>query len=641
MVNLVSTAGQTPLTTDQEAADDGSLKRLKLRHQRRRLRESIQRFTRLSGLRGCGTRLTGTEVGVHVGKNAARFAGLQSCHSVWSCPICQARIRAARSVELEKAALAWLKAGHGLYMATLTVPHWKNVQLASRVKEGHKCAGQRSCTCRCKCPVLAPAPGMSRPPCTCACPVNPGQLASVVEAWRGVQGGTWWTGRHVIREGAPALWGPGWEADDRYVRRQEYGPDGRPAGPATVWQDGFRDRWGIVGTTRTIEITYGNNGWHSHAHVLIWTEDPATEERGEAIEEELFTRWAKRCDAVGLPVPARGEIREKDGKRIRKGVDVTAATSEKADALGRYVVKLQEGGALAMEMTRYDLKVARGEKGITALELAAIAAAGNQEAIDLWHEYEFATRGLQCLTWSQGLRERLAHLVEMDEREDDQIPDEETAETPEQPSLLITRDAWWRLIVPVHWARAEILYQAEVGGLPAAIGVLDKLGLVRGTDYGPPEQMSGPVLPSIPQLRRGQTARTVRRDRRKAVDDAVLTRTPAQWAHDQEQRRAATQRQTEARAAQTTATDDELTAANAERATAAREFARRRAALRHDPAAASTFEHAEPRPVRLSAGDDLDAMAAARQAPPGAPACTLCGGELATALVPVGRHTMC
>ncbi|MFF6976041.1 MULTISPECIES: hypothetical protein [Streptomyces] len=641
VVNLVSTAAQSTLTTGQEAADDGTLKRLRLRDQRRRLREAIQRFTRLSGLKGCGTRLTGERVGVHVGKAAARFAGLQSCHSVWSCPICQARIRAARSVELEKAALAWLKAGHGLYMATLTVPHWSRVRLASQVKDGHKCAGQRSCTCRCKCPVLAPARNVPKPPCTCACPVDPGQLARVVEAWRGVQGGTWWTGRHVIRDGAPALWSQGWEDDDQYVRRQEFDGQGRPAGPATVWQNGFRDRWGIVGTTRTIEITYGANGWHSHAHVLIWTEDPATEARAEAIEEELYARWAKRCKAVGLPTPARGEIREKDGKRVRKGVDVTPVTIEKAGPLAKYVVKLQEGGALAMEMTRYDLKVARGEKGMTALELAAIAAAGNGQAIELWREYEFATRGIQCLTWSQGLRERLAHLVELDEREDDQIPDEETAETPEAPSLLITREAWWRSIVPVHGARADILHAAEVGGLPGAIGVLDKLGLVHGVDYGPPDQMSGPVLPSIPQLRRGQAARTARRDRRKAVDDAVLTRTPAQWAHGQEQRRAATQRQTEARAAQTTATNDKLAAADARRAQAADEFARRRAALRHNPAAASTFEHAEPRPVRLSTSTYLDDMAAARQAPPGAPACTLCGGELATALVPVGRHTMC
>ncbi|MFD9259476.1 hypothetical protein ACFVZQ_13500, partial [Streptomyces sp. NPDC059538] len=600
------------------------MKRLRLRDQRRRLREAIQRFTRLSGVRSCGTGTTGELVGLHVGKGAARFAGLQSCHSVWACPICQARIRAARSVELERAALAWLKAGHGLYMATLTVPHWQHVRLASRVKDGHKCGGQRSCTCACKCPVLAPAPGMEKPTCTCKCPVDPGQLARVVEAWRGVQAGSWWAGRDVIQQGAPALWPTGaaarlaLEEDGRYVRRQEYDAQGRPVGPATVWQQGFRERWGIVGTTRTIEITWGANGWHSHAHVLIWTEDLATDARAEAIEDELFARWAKRCTAVGLPKPARGEIRESDGKRIGKGVDVTAATREKADALGRYVVKLQEGGALAMEMTRADLKVARGQKGKTALELAAYAAAGNEQAIDLWHEFEFATRGVQCLTWSQGLRERLAPLVELDEREDDEIPEEEAAETPEAPSLLIARDAWWRAIVPVYGARADILHAAEVGGLPGAIAVLDGLGLVQGTDYGAPAQMSGPVLPSVDQLRRGQADRQARRDRRKAVDNAVHDRTPEQWAQAWERRAEAEQQQ--ARAATAEPTDTENTAAEVERTQAAAEFARRRAELRHDPDAHRSFERDDVRPVHLPSVEDLDVVADARPAPHGAPA---------------------
>jgi hypothetical protein len=542
VVNLVSTAVQTPSATDRGTAAGGATSRVRLRDQRRRLREAIQRFTKLQGLRGCGARLTGELVGLHVGTGAARFAGLQSCHSVWACPICQARIRAARSVELERAALAWLKAGHGLYMATLTVPHWEHVRLASRVKAGHKCAGQRSCTCSCKCPVLAEGPDAPKPKCTCSCAVEPGQLAKVVEAWRGVQGGTWWVGRHKIQDGAPAPWSAEFERDTRFARRQEFDGQGRAVGPATVWQEGYRDRWGIVGTTRTIEITYGSNGWHSHAHVLLWTEEPATEARAEVIEEELFARWAQRCAAVGLPKPARGEM--KDGKRVGKGVDVTAATShkkgKKGDVLARYVVKLQEGGgALAMEMTRADLKVARGQKGKTAMELAAIAAAGSDEALQLWHEYEFATRGLQCLTWSQGLRERLAELVELDERQDDEIPDEEIEETPEEPTLLITREAWWRAVVPVQGARADILQAAEVGGLPGALGVLAKLGLVQGTDYAPPGTAAGARLASVEQLRRGQATRAARRARVAAADAVPLSRTPQEWAEIQEKRREA------------------------------------------------------------------------------------------------------
>jgi hypothetical protein len=513
-----------------------SLKRLRLRDQRRRLLEAIQRFTLLDGIRACGARLTGELVGLHVGASAARFAGLQSCHSVWSCPVCQARIRAARAVELERAALAWLEAGHGLYMATLTVPHWKNVRLASRVKDGHKCAGQRSCSCRCKCPVLDPGPDEKKPPCTCACPVDPGQLARVVEAWRGVQGGTWWVGRHKIADGQPERWNSSYEGQLRYVRRQEYDDQGRPAGPATVWQEGFRDRWGIAGTTRTVEITYGANGWHSHAHVLIWTEEPATEARAEAIEQELYDRWSQRCKVVGLDAPSRGEIRPSDGKRIRKGVDVTAATKEQGDVLAKYVIKLQDGGSLGLEMTRADVKVARGQKGRTALELAAIAAGGDGQAVELWREYEFATRGVQCLTWSQGLRERLAQLVKLDQREDHEIPDEEVAETPEAPSLLISRAAWWRAVVPVPGARADILKAAALEGMPGVYEVFDRLGLVRGVDYAPPGEAAGILLPSVDQLRRGQAARGARKARHEAAG------TSGQWSTAKAEQKAAAAR---------------------------------------------------------------------------------------------------
>lgn len=543
--NLVSTAGQQPSPGPQ-------LTRLRLKDQRRRLREAIQRLTSLEGIRCCATRLTSTVVGLHVGDGAARFSGLQSCHSVWACPVCMARIRAARSVELERAALAWLKAGHGLYMATLTVPHWEHVRLANRVKDGHRCAGKTACTCECKCELLAPAAGAKKPTCTCRCPIEPGQLGKLVEAWRGIAQGTWWVGRAVIRDGAPAPWSPEWEADERYWKQQEFGADGRPLGTGTVWQIGFKDRWDIAGTTRTIEITYGANGWHSHAHVLLWTETPATDKRGAAIQRELYQRWAQRCRAVGLPTPDP-----------EHGVRVDAATRESAGVIGKYVIKLQEGGgSLAMEMTRADLKVARGGKGLTALELAAIAVGDGPDADRarrLWNEYEQATRGVQCLTWSHGLRERLAALVELDDRDDDELPEEEEAETPEYPDIAIARAPWRERIVPVLGARADVLHAAEVGGLPGAVAVLDKLGLVHGVDYWRPDPPAGESLPvTAAQFKRGQAVKAARVARRTAVENAVLDRTPQEWAELQERRREAleTARRIADRAAENGTEDD-------------------------------------------------------------------------------------
>jgi hypothetical protein len=207
--------------------------------------------------------------------------------------------------------------------------------------------------------------------------------------------------------------------------------------------------------------------------------------------------------------------------------------------------------------------------------------------------------------------------------------------------LLIARDAWWRSIVPVYGARADILHAAEIGGLPGAIAVLDGLGLVHGTDYGPPEKMSGPRPASVDQLRRGQADRQARRDRRKAVDQAVTERTPKQWAQAWERRAEAEKQQAAARAATAETADAENAAVEVERTRAAAEFARRRAELRHDPDAHRDFERGDVRPVHLPSVEDLDALADARPAPEGTPACAGCGAALAAEMVPHGRHVMC
>ncbi|MGE3621077.1 MAG: protein rep [Acidimicrobiia bacterium] len=53
----------------------------------------------------------------------AHFSGLQSCGSVWSCPVCAAKIRQHRADELDGGLGRWLDAGHGVTFVTFTLPH--------------------------------------------------------------------------------------------------------------------------------------------------------------------------------------------------------------------------------------------------------------------------------------------------------------------------------------------------------------------------------------------------------------------------------------------------------------------------------------------------------------------------------------
>jgi hypothetical protein len=53
----------------------------------------------------------------------ARYAGLQSCGSVWHCPICAPKVAAGRRDEMNEAIAAHLKSGGDVYLATYTLQH--------------------------------------------------------------------------------------------------------------------------------------------------------------------------------------------------------------------------------------------------------------------------------------------------------------------------------------------------------------------------------------------------------------------------------------------------------------------------------------------------------------------------------------
>ena len=53
----------------------------------------------------------------------ARYAGLQTCGSVWHCPICAPKVAAVRRDEMNKAIAAWVNAGNDVYFVTYTMQH--------------------------------------------------------------------------------------------------------------------------------------------------------------------------------------------------------------------------------------------------------------------------------------------------------------------------------------------------------------------------------------------------------------------------------------------------------------------------------------------------------------------------------------
>jgi hypothetical protein len=70
--------------------------------------------------------------GVSLVDNAgiAHYRGLASCGSIWACPVCSAKIRNGRALEIAEAAGNWHRAGNSVVMVTLTMPHDFGMPLA-------------------------------------------------------------------------------------------------------------------------------------------------------------------------------------------------------------------------------------------------------------------------------------------------------------------------------------------------------------------------------------------------------------------------------------------------------------------------------------------------------------------------------
>ena len=98
------------------------------RHQWEALRV-LRKVSRLRRVSACRRRPTGE--GVMVGRRGARahYSGLQTCASVWSCPVCSARIQAERADELLRAVERAHACGLKVALLTLTMRHRKRDKL--------------------------------------------------------------------------------------------------------------------------------------------------------------------------------------------------------------------------------------------------------------------------------------------------------------------------------------------------------------------------------------------------------------------------------------------------------------------------------------------------------------------------------
>ncbi len=158
----------------------------------------------------------------------------------------------------------------------------------------------------------------------------------------------------------------------------------------------LRQRYGVLGFVRVLEVTYGRNGWHVHAHVLYFFESPQTVASLLEFENELYPLWESAA--------ARSKLRM--SRRYGLQVKPTYGTVEE------YLAKFGKGPRwdVSREMAKGHLKTGRtiaGLRSMTPWDLLLAAHEGDSVCGYRFRDYALRFQGRAQLYWSPGLRKRL------------------------------------------------------------------------------------------------------------------------------------------------------------------------------------------------------------------------------------------
>lgn len=196
----------------------------------------------------------------------------------------------------------------------------------------------------------------------------------------------------------------------------------------------LRERLGLRGTVRALEVTHGKNGFHPHFHALLFLDGRLSPDQ---VNQIINPRWQAVAQLAGLPKPST-----EHGCRVDGG--------EKAAA---YIAK-GSGWGLEAEMTKGHLKRGKGDSR-TPMDLLRDHENGDKHAGALFNVYAKAFHGRRQLVWSKGLKALLA-VVDLTDEEISESPDEEAA------LRLSTISDWqWKCIRAIR-CESVVLDLAEV-----------------------------------------------------------------------------------------------------------------------------------------------------------------------------------
>lgn len=149
---------------------------------------------------------------------------------------------------------------------------------------------------------------------------------------------------------------------------------------------------------RAVEVTWGESGWHLHAHLLVLFPRPLDDEELSCLRARLATTWAAAYDDAPAWRPS-----------LERGVDVSTSSA------ARYLTKL---GLEVADASKKRAKSANRWSMAQVLELADNPRSPWQSrARSAWREYVATMTGVRRLVYGQHLSRDVRQKMETEDAE--------------------------------------------------------------------------------------------------------------------------------------------------------------------------------------------------------------------------------
>lgn len=202
---------------------------------------------------------------------------------------------------------------------------------------------------------------------------------------------------------------------------------------------------GLIGRIRVYEVTYGDNGYHPHAHIALFYEN---ETDLKVMETRMYDLWKKACDKSGLTTNRKNGLHLESGEEAEKYLSKHGTWSLEQELSKSHVKKAKNGS-----MSPFDF-------------LRTYLITDDEKYLRLFKEYASCFKGKRQIQWSQGLKKRFI----LSEKTDEQLA-KEKAEEADVLGMISYQE--WKQILKTE-SRSKLLDRIEKYGFEIGLHITIK-----------------------------------------------------------------------------------------------------------------------------------------------------------------------